>query len=209
MATVLSPSDQVRSSIWTADSEQASVNVLHWRVQSVGGSPATDADLAIALDTIIAPVIKPVIANTATYRGVEVQILFPTLQLAVSATGFTGVGTAGANALPRQTAALTQWRTTLAGRHGRGRSYWPFPASALNQLDGVMTPAGLALYQALHLAILNFGVFTVGGRTATVALTVYNRVTHVGTVVSAATTLSKWGTQKRRGSFGRPNLSPI
>lgn len=210
MATTLTPGDILRASIWSTDAEQAAVNVLHYKVQSVGGVPATDADFATALDQTIATLYKAIINNNAFYRGVEAQIIWPPpTRVAVSATGGAGAGGSGVTSLPRQSAALTQWKTAIAGRHGRGRSYWPFPSSTANTLDGVITPATLVAIQALNVALLNFGLFTIALRTATVALIVYDRVAHTGQNVTQSVTTNKWATQRRRGTYGRANASPI
>jgi hypothetical protein len=210
MATQLAPGQILRATIWCQDTEQASANVLHYVVQTVGGSPALDTDFAGVLDGSINAAVKGILANNATYRGIEAQIIWPLpLQLAVSSIIGAGTGLAGVTTLPRQSAAITQWKTATAGRHGRGRSYWPFPPATFNTLDGVIAPAGLTAFQTLHNAVLNFTNVAVAGRTATVALVVYNRVTHVGTIVTAAVTTNKWGTQRRRGTYGRANNSPI
>ena len=210
MASTLQVGQILRASVWSQDTEQASVNVLHYRVQAVGGLPATDADFATAFDQTIATAYRAAINNNATYRGVEAQVIWPLpVLVAVNSIVGAGVGTGGAIALPRQSAALTQWRTSIAGRHGHGRSYWPFPPTIFNQLDGSITAGGLGVFQTLHNLVLNFGSFTIALRNATMALVVYDRVSHVGTLVNAATTSNKWATQRRRGTYGRQNSSPI
>lgn len=210
MANPLAVGQILRASTWSFDSEQASVQVMHYKVTAVGGSPCTDADFAVALDNAVFTPIKVILNNNATYRGIEAQILWPLpFQLAVSSVANAGVGSGGAISAPRQVAALTTWKTAIAGKHGRGRTYWPFPPANAVTADGVILAAYLTAIQTLYNAYLNFGAFATGGRTATVAQVVYDRVAHVGTPTTGAVTTNKWATQKRRGSFGRANTVPI
>lgn len=200
----------LRASTWCFDSEQASVNVMHYQVTALGAQPANDNDFAFALDAAVFGAFKAILNNLATYRGIEAQILWPLpFRLAVSAVSNAGVGTGGAIAAPRQVTPLTTWKTATAGRHGRGRTYWPFPPSNAITADGVIIAAYLTALQTLYNAYLNFSNFTVTGRNATVALSIYDRVAHTALPVASAVTTNKWATQKRRGSFGRSNTVPI
>jgi hypothetical protein len=124
-----------------------------------------------------------------------------------------GAGTGGTDALPRQVAGLTAWKTALAGRAFRGRTFWPFPSAAFDTGDGVPTAAAVTAYTNLAVEALNF--VTVGDVTnrSIIALVIRNKpvrgVPWTSTPVTVGTTFNKWATQRRRGTFGRANVSPI
>lgn len=216
MSVALMVSDLCTVRIWCSNAEQASVNTLYYEVTAVGGSPATDQDFADELDTgFLSTALPPMINNLSVYNGVQVQIKRSTgLFVAADATAGTAPGTGGAIALPRQTAGLTHWRTPFAGRQFRGRSYWPFPSAAADTGDGVPTGAYVTLVSTIQNAFLNFSSVSAGGRTATVQLVMVHRPPKAGltpppTPINVVSTGPKWATQRRRGSFGRANVSPI
>jgi hypothetical protein len=213
----------VQARIWCADSEQAAVNTLWYVVAAIGSPAATDQDVADNLDTIIAAHMKAVLAATATYRGVQVQIfsgmpvglIYPALFASVFINSSSGPGVAGAIGLPRQTCGLIEYQTDIPGRQGRGRSYIPFPASADNDVNGVPT-AGYLTNLAFVAGDMGSGLAVSGvGGTATLVRVIPhlkknkagNFVSH--TPITNASGSASWATQRRRGSFGRANSSPI
>lgn len=219
MSSALLVGDLLKCRIWCSNSEQASVNTLWYQVLSVGGPPATDLDVATLLDTgFLQHALPPILNNLTTYNGVQVQIYRPIggtyfIYAAEDSVAGAGPGTAGAIALPRQTAGLTHWGTVFAGRQYRGRTYWPFPAVASDLGDGTPTSAYVSQVDTIGTAFLAFTAVT-GSGTATVQLVMMHRKPKVGdtplpTIIRVATAENKWATQRRRGSYGRPNVSPI
>jgi hypothetical protein len=219
MSTLLLPSDLLKVSVWCTNAEQASVNTFWYSVIGVGSPDATDQDMATELDTgFLNTALPPILNNLTRYNGVEVQIYRPTgtmfviFNAAISIAG-AGMGTGGALALPRQTSGITDWRTRFAGRAYRGRTYWPFPSVSHDVGDGIPTGAYITLISTLATGFLNFTNVT-GSGTATVQLVMRHRKNKAGTIpipsqILVGTQLTKWATQRRRGSFGRPNVSPI
>lgn len=57
------------------------------------------------------------------------------------------VGLATGEAMPGQVAVLTKWRSDLAGRSNRGRTYWP-GAGLVAFEDGLLGPAGNLAFNA-------------------------------------------------------------
>lgn len=216
MAQPFNVNDYVQVRVFCTNSEQASVNTFWYAVVAVGTPAATDLDMATDLDTgFLSTALPPMLNNLTTYNGVQVQVYrTPDIFAAQDSIAGAGPGTGGAVALPRQTAGLTHWQTPKAGRAYRGRTYWPFPATAHDTGDGIPTTAYVALMTTLANGLLNFTTFTVSGRSAQVSLVLKHRknkagVTPVPSTILSETNEAKWATQRRRGSFGRPNVSPI
>lgn len=191
--------------------EQTSFNTFHYIITATAPPAPFVSDVGVAFDTLMAPLFKACMSANSVYEGVRAQKIAPlpvTAQALISA--HTGAGTAGGNDLPRQTAGLISWKTDLAGRGFRGRTYVPFPSSTF------LTPGGhtTAGYQTAVLAIANaaigFTAVAAGGGSCGLLLGVYHRKTLTITpIVSPARVRLFWATDRRRGDFGRPNVSPI
>lgn len=197
-------------SIFCSIGNQVSVNRFYWQVSLVGGSPATYDDAASQLDLFYAPLYKAVLANTAYYNGTVVQRVWPLPVLVRSIDdGHGGFGTAGANACPKQSAPIISYYTAFAGPGGRGRTYLPFPSTTDITTLGEMT-AGYKT-NATVIAASRSAVFALSdaGRTAELTPGLWRRTGNVFTTIDLAFIRSKVATQKRRGDYGRANLSPV
>lgn len=206
--------------IWCSDAEQASVNNIWYSVAAVGAPAATDFDVATQMNALLAPLYKPILSELAAFRGVQVQIhtntpAYPAVNSVVFDNSLNGPGTGGPTALPRQTCGLGSFSTNFPGRQFRGRVYFPFPGVEAD--DGTGKP--IAGYVAAIQTItddLSTGVSIVEStRTATLVRALVHvkapksGIRPVPTPVTGGSASFKWATQRRRGSFGRPNLSPI
>ncbi len=198
---------------------QVGINTIHYQVTTTVGAGCTQFQMASALDTIAAPLMKLLLSSTVQYRGVTVQKVFPLPRVvAESATGFTGTGSGAATQVSPQVAGLISVRTGLAGRQFRGRLYAPFLGTGSIGANGSPTAPYVTALQ--NFANAMFANFTAGGvgNTATMTPVIYhprgygdpplhkNEVTAVTNVT--ASTLA--ATIRRRGNFGRSNpTSPI
>lgn len=210
MALNLAINDIVQMQYVTSDSDQASYCTVHYKVTGVGVSIATLQDFVTSFSTLVAPKIKPMLSNTAFFAGIMGQVISPLPLMARATTdGDSGAGTGGAIGQPRQVSGLIRFQTELAGPGFRGRNYLPFPPAAANQLYGAPTNAYIAFALVLSEALRNFITVTQGGRTATVQFGLFRRAGSIFTPIISTSAASDWATQKRRGTFGRPNLSPI
>lgn len=210
MATVLTPGMIIRASAWCVDGSQASANVFHFLVGVVGGLPATDQDFANTFDAAIASLYKLVLNNNAAYRGVLAQIIFPLpVRVAVQTAASAGAGTGGATAQPKQVSGLTSWYTAVAGRSGRGRTYWPFPPTAFDIADGTPSASYVTAIDNIASAIQGFTLVSTGGRTANVTPSIYHRGTGGTQSITVRLSRTQWATQRRRGGYGRLNISPV
>ncbi len=211
MAKILALNDIVELRVGASQTNQAAFNVTHWRVSAFTGGSALDVAFATAMEALLAPPYKAAMTTIAKFEGVRAQVVWPRpLPVAVISKALTGLGTAGANAMPAQVSGLITLRTNMAGPGGRGRLYIPFPDMSGN--DGVTNAPDLAVYIPL---LDNIGAaiatpLTVGvlGNTATLEPGLWNRTTHVFTPLTNVTSVHLWATQRRRGDEGRPNLVP-
>jgi hypothetical protein len=205
--------------VWCRQFAQASVNNLWYTVAAVGASPATDLDVATARDADFASPYKSLLANSAEYRGVQAQIYLatPPNRAAFSAAFINtsaGPGLAGATPLPSQTCGLIQFQTGEAGQANRGRLFIPFPA-VLDNSSGGTPVAGYVTRLTTLVALMDSGISIVAGaRTATLVRVLRHGKNKAGvqptpTPVTSGTASDLWATQRKRGDFGRTNVSPI
>lgn len=212
MAKVLVGGAFVRAQLVCLAVDQVSINTFFFNVLNSPTPTATDQDLAAYLDANTAPLVKPLLENNATYRGYVTQILDITgspLYPDQNANTNAGAGTAGAVALPRQSCGITSWYTDTPGRKGRGRTYWPFPATAADSGNGVPSAAYVTAADTLAAFYFFLAAFTQAGRSATLAFRLYQRKTKAFSPITTRLTRAVWATQRRRGSYGRQNLPPV
>jgi len=210
MPAQLIAGDILQMRVWCSDTEQASVNTVYYKVLSITGD-IDDLDAAVQFDTLIASSMKDFLNNNATYDGVQCRIWNRVpLPIAQSSTGGAGVGVGGAVALPRQTCGLISWKTEKAGPGYRGRWYMPFPAVSADVTDGKPSTGYVgSLVDFANLLITYTAIDAGGGSVAAVDM-VLNSIVHAAqNKITNARGNDRWATQRRRGSYGRSNLSPI
>ena len=188
---------------------QNAINVLHYYCVAKAGTGATDLTIAQAFDTAIKASYKALLETTCTYRGVGVKRIVPAPpSVETSTIASLGPGLGGTGLLPTQVCGLVQWKSLIGTRHGRGRLYTPFPAVTDITAAGVFSAAyqtKLTNVGAAILALLVAGVTN----TNTFQLYLWDRKNQVGTPVSTYTNSPAVATQRKRGSFGRPNAPPF
>lgn len=210
MARILPFDSVVQVNVWTSLSNQAAVNRIFYNVTVVGASPATDQDVADALDVTCAGLYPAVMADSAYYNGVTAQVVNPLpLMLRAFSDSHGAAGTGGALCCPKQTCGLIRLITALAGPGFRGRSYLPWiPAqrvSALGEVDATYKTAADDIADLYTTDVL----ISTGGRTATLKPILWRRAGNLRTNIINSFTLGKVATQRRRGDYGRPNTPPV
>lgn len=205
------------ASVVCYDQEQISINALGYLIGGSAGGGATLQSLATALDTAVFAAYIALLNNQAFYLGVSARkFVGNKLSLPNTTKVNTGAGTAGADAMPRQATGMFTKQSALPGPAGRGRVYVPFPAVLDNGATPIPT-AGYMVRLGTLAGILAAPLALTGPGTATATPVIirYPRPAHVppitlATVVwSTATARQKWATQRRRGSYGRPNVLPF
>lgn len=193
--------------------DQIALNVRHFVVNSVTGTPTTDQTFADQLSTAFQPIYENLLSVNAEYYGVQLArrvgaIFFPMADSRAAA----GPGAIGGDLLPRQTCGLVKLTTGLPGRAERGRMYGPFPSEGSNEPDSTPNAAYIATIQQLGDSVA--GPFNIVGPVPelwAVNLTgaIYHRAPNNFTLLTGASARNGWATQRRRGSFGRSNLPPF
>lgn len=190
---------------------QVGINVFHWGVDSNVGTGATFQTAINTLEAAMAAAYKACISTSARYQGAGLRRVSPSVPTAEFVSVATaGMGTGGANFLPKQISGILTKRTTLAGRRGRGRVYVPFPYAAANDTDGTPLAAYMTALGTLATAFaLPNRVVGVGGNTTSLSPVVYQRGPKLTNVITSITTNDKWASQRRRGDYGRANIPPF
>jgi hypothetical protein len=210
MAATVAVGDIMSVKVFCYVNNQVSVNV-HWFIcTAVAGTSATYDQVATTMDLLFGPNYRGVIANVAQYVTTHVQRTFPLpVTVASESSVNAGVGTNGPSVMPTQVCGMITIRTAFAGRAYRGRRYIPFPSTAADTGTGAPTVG----YQT-SLTTIGTGLSTpipvgAGGNTCTLqGVLVHKKVPGTTTPIVSAVAVAKFGTQKRRGAYGQPNVLP-
>lgn len=221
MAVALGLGDLLKVRAWVKDGDQAAVNTIYYLCTGGNTGGVTDQDVANSLEANWNPLYIALINNNAEWRGVQVYTKpsTPGFPLApVFNNGNPLNGTAGAVSLPKQTCGLIRYTSTNAGRQFRGRIYLPFPAATDNALDGAPSTGYLTRLSALATFLQN--TFFLTDISGTKFIPCIQVIEHgpfgkppqpppIPSPILAWNSSNRWATQRRRGEFGRQNLSPI
>jgi hypothetical protein len=213
MPYVIQPGNIIQARVWCTAGDQASVNTLYYLPAPGMVVGPTDQMCAVAIDNQIATVVKATLSDDAFYNGVQVSVpLVRPLNATVFSTNGAGPGAVANASGPRQAACVISLNTAFAGPAYRGRLFWPFPPNSLDTDIGIPSGPYVALLQAAMAQIVGpIGVVGGGGNAILNYVLFHRNATVVPrtTPITSFAVRTKWGTQKRRGSYGRQNASPI
>ncbi len=213
MSNVLATNDVLVSEVVCnlAAQQQSSTTRRAWKVASITGAGIVQfLDVATALDTLWGPDFIALLTNAATYNGTRVRRLDPVnVDQWETMNAGAGAGTAGATALPSQTCGLLKVSGNTIGKHGQGRIYLPFPASADDTGAGLPTAGYLTRADTLGLDVVSPLSVVVGGTTALLLPGLWNTLARAFTSINKFLSEGAWATQMRRGAFGRFNRPPF
>lgn len=189
---------------------QVALPSVHYVVGITVGAPQ-DQDMANAIDAFVAATYLPLMANTASYVGTIAQVIFPLpVQQRVVANVAVGPGTGGATPMAQQVAPIISFATPLTGPAQRGRWFQPFvPDNIISGLTGELINTYKATLQNWASFLLTLATIGAGANVAAVNLCIFHRDSGTFDIVSSAKAERLVGTQKRRGNFGKQNVSPI
>lgn len=189
---------------------QVSFNVRHYRVSALAAPEATLQQIADFMDLTTGDNYPPLLESGARYLGVmasKVRPLPPGPDF--TATASAANGSRSGDPLPKQIAGVLSYRTAVATRRGRGRSYIPFAAEIDNTSSGVPSATYIANLVSLGSAMTETKTVVNGAGGSTLLPVIFHKATGTSDDVTAAVARTVWGTQRRRGDFGRPNIPPI
>lgn len=208
MATVI-VGDHLEVRVCCSFAEQAAFNVHHFEVTAFSsGASASTLDIAKAIAGAFENVYKPALTSAARYEGVGVKL--DALEAVEEGwLGNDGPGTSG-DPLPRSTSGIITYTTAVAGRRGKGRKYIPFPSI---DHQNVTTAKPTAAYQVLLAAIAfiyvgNNAYFFPGTPESVTLKSVLKHVAGGYETITGSIARPKWGQQRSRGDYGRPNAVP-
>lgn len=200
---------QLRIGAYTVN--QASINTSHFKVTGIGGLGATDTVVAEAFNDLLGALYRGVLSDDAFYHGVSLQRVFP-LPRTRPATFIPAItpGAVAGEILPGQVSGIIRLRTAFAGHSHRGRVYLPFPSEAHNEVPGLPTPEYVQAGQLLASTwFAGRNMPGAGPDFVTLQPVIFHRISGSTDEITTADCRKLWATQKRRGSYGRTNLSPF
>lgn len=203
--------DVLQARFVTRFAEQAGIIVRHWRISAVSGAEQTLTAIATNLGNVTGLLLRNLMTSSASYVFVGVSKIRPLpVSLEVTSTVQAGVGDHAGDALPRQVSGLISLRSALAGKRNRGRSYVPFPPESDNALNAVPTASYVTRLGLLRdELLLSPRIVGPAPNETTLIPVVFRRVAGTTQDLILGLPRTVWATQRRRGSFGRPDFATV
>jgi hypothetical protein len=210
---VLQPGDVLRLRVCCYDtaSMQLGMNVLYYRITSIVGGLTYLEDAADAFQSFVSMTQLPaLLASSASFVGCMVARIKPddTRTNDFLSTADPVEGTSG-DPLPDQTAGIWSFYRNRPGRMARGRNYIPFPSEDDN-IPGFHVPSNAYLTNLTNYISAMSPTITVPVKTHSIVCehVIHGKLTGEDPVIRSRAR-AKWGTQRRRGSYGAANVNPF
>lgn len=191
---------------------QISANTRKWQLTELtGGASFTSTDFLADHEAGMAAAMIPLLSSSAAYYGSQVYLENPigAPPRPDSDATLAGAGTAGAGLAPTQVAGLLSLYTATLGKTGQGRFYIPFPWIDDVSTDGTPTVGYQTNTETLGSFLTTDRVMVVGAVTGRFAPVMYPGGAAPIKFITGYKTHNAWATQRRRGSFGRTNVTPF
>jgi len=209
VALTVQTNDLLEMRLVTTFGSQTAFNVRHYTMTAGTSGSTTLGQCATALDSAFRALYRAVLSAGANWRGTMVRRILP-IPPSPPAWDVTnaGAGLVAGDTIPGQCCGVISLITAFAGRAFRGRVYVAFPSETDNQATGIPSAGystnltSLANQFATSLTLVGTGAITL-----TPGL--FHRTTLTASPIVGAIGRGFWGTQRRRGGFGRTNPSPI
>lgn len=205
--------DHLLVTMFVENGEQVAMIGMHFVVVSVTGTGETLNGIASEINGAVRSPMAALLPTTADYVGLTVRNVSHTgiTVGAAKTSGGAGPGTDTSGPLPTQAALVVTKLTDTSGPGGRGRNYIPFPPRSGDDTTSAGSPnaAYIALVDTMYAALAQEHICDAGGgNVTTIDPEVFHEQTTTGTPIVGYRVNPKWGTQKRRGDYGRPNGLP-
>jgi len=206
MPTFITQGDVIEATYsWTLGNQRG-LNAIHYRVVSTSTIVTELSEVATALQTAIGALALAIVPPPVEFAGVAMQRLFPgTPSFRWSGGTPVGPGTFAGTPAAKQIAAVITKMTEKGGRAYRGRVYVPFPSKAAEDTDATPTDAYLEAIQNLYDGLLSQLTIAAPSGTAVLKCILLHRESDTYDDVTSIRYNDKFGTQRRRGDYGRPN----
>lgn len=173
---------------------QETVNQRYYVMGALTASEPSPQTIAAAFDSAISLNYKLAVSVNWTWEFSRLQKVFPLpVRDAIDSTNGAGAGTITGDSLPTTVAAVAKFSTGFAGRAKRGRIYFPGIAEA-STLASFMTSGALVNFNQVASSLA--APFNAGS--ARFDPVVYNRTTHVSTLITGFVLRPLLGNQRRR-----------
>lgn len=190
--------------------DQLALNIVHARMKTVVVAP-TYPKLAEGFEALFGADMKTLINNEAEFLGVAIRSVFiAPLGPEYISSLLAGAGTGTGDVLPLQVTGMITKRTLAPGRKYRGRFYAPFPSESDSAVTGKPSAGYLTKLDNISFTLKSIAAPTAWGAGNTAEFVVFRRTNPTDSkIISGATNQNKFATQRRRGSYGRPNARPF
>lgn len=202
--------DLARMVWYTRFGDQAGLLVWHAYFETLVGAELTNPQRAENWYNAAKIQLSGALSTAAEVRGVGWRLISPGQSVESFSISPAVPGQAPGEPLPRQTAGVVTLRTPFAGRANRGRKYMPFPSETDNT-TGIQPTAGYLAVVNTFIAMHVPTITLLAGPTTEVWRSCLPRPNQVPKGINFTSFLTRdaWGTQRRRGTFGRPNVLPV
>jgi len=196
---------------------QVAVNTVHYQCV-VSLEPGPDVkQIATTLDGLVALGYRSAISQAANYFGVQVyNITRAPLPIPGQSNNRQGPGAGTSPMLPGQVSGVLMLKTDFAGPRGRGRLFVPFPGAAANNVNQFPDAGYVTAIQQLGINLCTTPI--VISPSSTLKAVLYHRAIPATMdkpgkpaswdPITVAKGSDQWGTQRRRGNYGRNNQIP-
>lgn len=201
-----------RLTLYSKQEPQIAVNVLHYRITAETGGGTSLGDQAKAFGNAFGLKMRDVMCANAQFSGVGISHIHPgDPSEPAYDTSNAGNGAVAGEPLPYQNTGIITKKTGHGGRAFRGRFYTPFPGEASNTTDGTPTVAFLTALDVLAAQITATVIATSLSGGSTTLQPILKNKEFPATIrpLTGYVVRDKWAVQRRRGSYGQPNLLPF
>lgn len=189
---------------------QNQLNVTHYRLSSITGIEPTMAQKAAKMGAVWSAVLKAMMANTVTYKGLKFSRVEPTPTAAIIDLSGAGVGAIAGDDLPPQISGLVSLRASSAPPRVRGRFYCPQTTEVHNDTLGVPTVPYQGLMSTVGTTLTSTSTVTPGPNQCTLVPVIYRRAPfHTWYDIDQAIVRLQWATQRRRSAINRGDAPAI
>lgn len=202
-----------RCTVWNQMQAQAGLVVLHYKAVTQAGTGGTQEAIANAVHTQLGITMAACQSDLAVCQGVIVSSVYDPLSQLLGpyfSTTLANQGALAGDPLPKQVSGIITKRTGNPGSKGRGRCYIPFPTEGVNDATGVPTAAYTTLLSNLAAALQQNLLIGLAPNTTTLSPCVFRRSNPASSfLVLSHQQRNRWATQRRRGDYGKSNVSPF
>lgn len=207
---------RLRVSLVAYKGNQAAICSFHYGANVGLARDINSADLlgvAALAEAALGASFKACLSADAAYLGLRLRYEGPIASGDMEVKYDAGADQGGwpdPGSLPSQLAGVIGKQAAESGRHGRGRVYIPFPGETAQQASGLISSDYANALDTMADAMKDNLTYTWGGVSTVLRPAIFSpvRASNPYFIVTTAYRFG-FGTQRRRGFFGRPNVNQL